>query len=269
MIETKMPVLAALKLAKSGNVFDLALEFGGQKYKSLPEYSTPFTQRRSFSGPSEPEIQICNEVIEGSIHHGTHIDALIHFQYEHRIHGDTPARMAFDNDAGWISHGAQTIEPIVCRGVLIDLVQQAGKVLADGYNATQAEIEAALKSQHVHIQSGDAILLRTGKTETFDNNSNNADWAIAPGITGEAAAWLCDNGANVIVIDSPSIDAMPFADWNNLAHIELLVTRGIHIIENVYLKQLAESGATEFAFLCAPLKFQGSSGAWARPIAIV
>jgi kynurenine formamidase len=51
-------------------------------------------------------------------------------------------------------------------------------------------------------------------------------------------------------------------------HEELLVKRGIHIIENLYLEDLVRDQVREFVFVCLPLKLQGATGSWVRPIAI-
>ncbi len=48
----------------------------------------------------------------------------------------------------------------------------------------------------------------------------------------------------------------------------LLVEHGIHILENVYLEQLAADRVREFLFVCLPLKFVGATGSPVRPIAV-
>jgi kynurenine formamidase len=56
-------------------------------------------------------------------------------------------------------------------------------------------------------------------------------------------------------------------------HVHLLVERGVHIIENLMLEDLAEelaaSAANEFAFVAAPLKIEGATGAPLRPLALL
>jgi kynurenine formamidase len=48
----------------------------------------------------------------------------------------------------------------------------------------------------------------------------------------------------------------------------MLVERGVHLLENLYLDELASDGVTEAAFVCLPLKLTGATGSWIRPIAI-
>ncbi len=52
-------------------------------------------------------------------------------------------------------------------------------------------------------------------------------------------------------------------------HIHLLVERGIFIIENLNLEELARDRRFVFAFIGIPLKFQGATGSPLRPLALV
>jgi kynurenine formamidase len=47
------------------------------------------------------------------------------------------------------------------------------------------------------------------------------------------------------------------------------VESGIHIIEVMDLSGLAESGASEFGFIAAPLKLVGATGSPIRPLALI
>ena len=52
-------------------------------------------------------------------------------------------------------------------------------------------------------------------------------------------------------------------------HIHFLVESGIHIIEALDLEGLAKARRYEFAFVAAPLKIVGGTGAPVRPLALV
>jgi multiple sugar transport system substrate-binding protein len=51
-------------------------------------------------------------------------------------------------------------------------------------------------------------------------------------------------------------------------HAHLLVTHGIHIIENLNLEELAAAKIYTFAFIGIPLKFRGATGSPIRPLAL-
>ena len=53
------------------------------------------------------------------------------------------------------------------------------------------------------------------------------------------------------------------------AHLYLLPQKGIYIIENLNLEELARDRCYQFAFVGIPLKFQGATGSPLRPLALV
>ena len=52
-------------------------------------------------------------------------------------------------------------------------------------------------------------------------------------------------------------------------HLLLLAQRGIYIVENLRLGELAAARAYRFLFVCAALKFVGATGSPVRPLALV
>jgi kynurenine formamidase len=60
----------------------------------------------------------------------------------------------------------------------------------------------------------------------------------------------------------------PVVDPTRTVHVELLMRRGIHLLEWLDLGALAGSGRHEFLFVAAPLKLHGATGSWLRPIAV-
>jgi kynurenine formamidase len=52
------------------------------------------------------------------------------------------------------------------------------------------------------------------------------------------------------------------------AHAYLLPQKGIYILENLNLEELARDRRWQFAFVAAPLKLQGATGSPIRPLAL-
>jgi kynurenine formamidase len=52
-------------------------------------------------------------------------------------------------------------------------------------------------------------------------------------------------------------------------HLILLARRGVYIVENLALEELAAAGHHEFEFVCLPLKLVGATGSPVRPVARV
>src|SRR5947209_7809493 len=74
-------------------------------------------------------------------------------------------------------------------------------------------------------------------------------------------------GADNMAWDAPD-DRDPETGATLFAHVYLLPQKGVYIIENVNLEELARDRRWEFAFVGAPLKFQGATGSQLRPLAL-
>jgi kynurenine formamidase len=85
--------------------------------------------------------------------------------------------------------------------------------------------------------------------------------------------WAADKGVAAVGADNMAWDVPgqrdPETGATLFAHSYLLPQKGIYIIENVNLEELARDRRWEFAFLGIPLKFQGATGSPLRPLALV
>jgi kynurenine formamidase len=206
------------------------------------------------------------EVVIGTLHTSTHIDAFAHVQADGRVFDGVDASEA-RSDQGWRVHGVETIAPIVGRCVLLDVAGVKGvPILPDGYEVTIADLADAAAATGRSIESGDIVLVRTGKLSQFDDPDRFQ--AGEPGVGREAAIWLYERGMSVLGTDTTGTEPLPFADPRKTTHAAMLVERGVHLIENVFLDELAREGVAEAAFVCTPLKLTGCTGSWVRPIAI-
>jgi len=93
------------------------------------------------------------------------------------------------------------------------------------------------------------------------------------GMASSASYWLAEKqvlavGADNMVWDVPGMRD-PELGCLLPGHLILLVRRGIYIIENLMLEELAAAGHHRFRFVCTPLKFVGATGSPVRPVAIV
>jgi kynurenine formamidase len=208
------------------------------------------------------------ELIQGSIHQSSHLDSLIHAQRHGRVYGNRTVEELL-TDRGWRAHGVETVPPIVSRAVIIDVATAIGQTpVPDGYAVTAEQMRAAVEQQDVTLRQGDTVLIRTGKIAQYATDIPAFE-AGCPGISGPAARWLAERGMMVFGLDATSADPHPVPDWDDTVHEELLIKRGIHILENLYLEELAGEGIRECLFICLPLKIEGATGSWVRPVAIV
>jgi kynurenine formamidase len=90
---------------------------------------------------------------------------------------------------------------------------------------------------------------------------------------GDVSRWLAGIGVHAVGADNMAWDVIGL--WDDIdgctlpGHLVLLARRGIYIIENLMLEDLAAAGVREFTFVCTPLKFTGATGSPVRPIALV
>jgi kynurenine formamidase len=212
-----------------------------------------------------------SELLVTSPHTGTHIDALCHASRDGKLFGGIDAYESQRGGIGFAQLGAETIPPLVCRAVVLDLPKlMRVTVLNAAYEVTASDLEAAAVG--LSLDDADVILVRTGWASHWDDATTyvGAERGV-PGIGMRAAEWLASHSPRAVGTDTMAFDCIPAgAGHGNLpAHSLLLVEKGIYIIENLNLEVLAEAAFSEFLFVLAPLPIVGATGAPARPLAIV
>ena len=205
------------------------------------------------------------------IHAGTHIDALAHFSADGLLYGGISAEAA--QQGGVMNQlGIDTMAPLVCRGVLLDVAGTLGvDVLPPGHGITIAELEDACEYGSVTPEKNDAVLIRTGWAVHFDDRRAFLGGPDGlPGVGHDGAVWLADRGVTLCGSDTHAFEQIP-SPWEGTApvHVELLVRRGIYIVECLKLEELSKQRVFEFVFFLAPLKIVGGTGSHVRPVAVV
>lgn len=168
--------------------------------------------------------------------------------------------------------GVEQVKPFFTRGVLVNMEALNGGPLQPGDEVTVAEIEQALTAQGVDpasLSEGDVVLIHTGWGRLW--GVDNARYLSgAPGVALDAAVWLADKGVALIGADNAAVEAQPgsLAGQAMPVHQEMLVRRGVFLMENVATERLADAGVSEFAFSFTPVPFRGATGAPANALAI-
>ena len=203
-------------------------------------------------------------------HSGTHIDALCHQAVEMEMFGAVSVGPDVQTPRGFGELGIETVQPIIRRGVLLDVAMAHGvDELPDEYLVTGADLEQAAKFQRVTVAPGDCVLVRTGAGRRYHDPDTYLQGA---GVGSDGARWLADKrpylcGADNTAFDVPS-DVDP--ELGSLpSHSILIVTSGVYIVENLALEELSAAKRYEFVFVCLPLKLRGVTGSPVRPLALV
>jgi kynurenine formamidase len=212
---------------------------------------------------------------------GSQIDGLGHAAINNVFYnGNTPKD--FYHRQGLKKFGIDQIPPIVTRGVVLDMlgymkaqgskavIKKGGKeMLAAGTALNRAEIDGAAARQGVSFQKGDVILLHTGymAMAAIDPAAARAGW---PGIGVEGAVYLAGFSPVAIGGDTIGTEAHPAENKSEFVpvHQELIVKRGIYILENMVTEELVADQAWEFLFVLGPARFKGAVQGVINPVAI-
>ncbi len=173
-------------------------------------------------------------------------------------------------DKGWKKTGAETIPPIIARGILIDVAKYKGvDILENNYRINSEDLRGALQRQGVTLHRGDIVLIRTGQAQRYANAAEYLNGY--PGINLEAVKWLVEEQEIMLMgADNLSLEAFPSEREDNYVpvHTDLLAEKGVMFIEQMFLEELAEDEIYQFAFVASSLKLRGASGSPMRPLAI-
>jgi kynurenine formamidase len=236
-----------------------------------PGYSYVLHRRHQDTYGQEGPRTSASGMIVCMEHTGTHIDALCHQADQLTLCGGIPVDAQVQSSRGFTQHGVEQIPPIVAPGVLLDMTAHLGvDSLPAGYAISAAEVEARCTRQATTIGAGDVALVYTGNEHSWGDTER---YLAGPGMAGDASRWLADRGVVAVGADNMAWDVIGVRDpelgCTLPGHLLLLAQRGIYIIENLRLSELAAARAYRFVFLCAPLKFVGATGSPVRPIALV
>lgn len=274
--------LEVLSQVTFGKTYDLSVEYfvGMPSFHSLgdPSYQYWLTHTPHGTVVDNPngmgremneKVSYTGDAISMYTHMGTHIDALNHFGLNGKIwNGFTPEEHL--GDKGWKKTGAESIPPIIARGVMIDIPAYKNVAsLPANYRINSDDLRGALKKQDVKLQKGDIVLIRTGQARHYHNAEEYLH--EYPGINLDAVKWLVEDQQIMLLgADNLSFEAFPPERQDNWVpvHTYLLAEKGMMFIEQMFLEELANDQVYEFAFIAASLKLRGASGSPMRPLAI-
>ena len=213
-----------------------------------------------------------NEMIVMGGHTGTHIDALCHVSHQGFLHAGHDAGKA--QQGGLFSvFGVETIAPVFCRGVMLDIPALLGvDVLAAGQPITADHLRAASDKQGVEVRAGDAVLIRSGWPSYWNDPARFVGLQDGvPGPDESASRWLADRKVRMTGAETIAYECIPAGRGHALlpVHRMLIVESGIHIIEAMNLTELSKEKVFEFLFVLIPLKVMGATGIPVRPVGIV
>lgn len=289
---------AALRLARSGKVYDLGVVYDRNSYKwpghnpgEIISFRTPEGVKRQQDLPalvndnaSKTAWHSCALFINDNV--ATQIDGLGHATQGEDDHWYNGFRERdWGGNWGIRKCDATTIPPIVARGVVVDVAGFKNvDALPSNYAISAADLEGALKKQGTELRLGDVVLIRTGTLRYWGEAGHDENGLVrkhdSAGISLETAKWLVEqHGAMLIGSDTSGLEYVPKDDeaaeyrrkYKSFmpVHNYLLIQQGVHIGEFHNLEELAREKAYEFCYTATTAKVKGTASGFAlRPIAL-
>jgi kynurenine formamidase len=213
-----------------------------------------------------------SELIMGTAHTGTHIDAFCHVTCgpEAEWYGGHSAHKEL-GDFGALNGDAAALPPIISRGVMLDIPKALGiEHCPPEYPVSGEDMQKAVDGQGIEVLPGDTILVRTG-TMKFWPDQDAMQAAANAGVSMSGSEWLLEHSPVAVAADNVAFECAPSGVEGSPqpVHVHLVQQNGIPILEWVNCEELAQDGVYEFTFICLPLSVIGATGSMVRPVAIV
>jgi kynurenine formamidase len=263
---------AAAALVRDGVVISLA-------HRAVKEGldDSPAFVHRMVALPKEGE-DITGSADEYSVrYHGftqTHLDGLCHLIYKGKMYNGFSQKEVTARGARKL--GVENIQNgIFTRAVLMDMPRHFAVRYLEGTRAIYPEdLEAWEKKAGVKVQSGDAILIRTGR---WARRQLDGPWPIMKGSAGLHASclpWLKQRDVAVVGSDL-ALDVMPSGveGFELPVHWVCGVALGTPILDNCDLERISDEANRRkrwtFLLTVAPLAVEGGTGSPVNPLATI
>ncbi len=260
-----------------GEAFPLAipLSLDGPQTGAVRGRINPLKTMVAINEPLTGDVgQFCSsdDVVTMGMLAGTHWDALAHVSYDGRLWNGFPASSIGTEGAS--RGGIDKVRRLVGRAVLLDVARAKGlDRLEPGYAITADELDATAEAQGVEIRTGDAIVVRTGMTETRRGAWGDYNGGPAPGLSLHTAPWLHAHDVAAIATDTWGCEVRPNEiDLFQPLHVVALVHMGIPFGEIWDLEAIgrdcAEDGVYEFLLSAPTLPITGAAGSPLNALAV-
>lgn len=203
----------------------------------------------------------------------SHIDALCHIAGDEELYNGFPANSRKPSGAEKLGI-QQMSEGIFSRGILIDIPWLKGiDFMEPGTPILASDLDAWEQKSGIQVESGDVLLIRTGKVAC---ETENGPWKYsenAAGLHASAVTWLRERDIAVLGSDGAS-DLLPSGveGQSHPVHLLVLHSMGTPILDNLNLEDLLEEAKRQqrwtFLFTAAPLRIEGGTGSPLNPIAV-
>jgi kynurenine formamidase len=266
--------------AVTGEVFQLGMpwQFNGVQSGFIHGRTNPLHTMVAINEPSPfgGVFRTSDDTISMGLQAATHWDALAHCSYDGFLYN------GFSDNTITASKGAtrcgiDKLGPVVGRGILLDIAHLHGVEMLDGAHAiTGDELDAAAEAARVDVQTGDIVLIRTGKQKHLRASPpDKLGYAFPnPGPSLASVEWFHRKGVAAIANDTLTFEALPISDMSLAlcVHLLHLVDMGLTQGQNFVLDELANAchndGRYTFLLEATPEPVVGGTGSPVQPVAL-
>jgi len=215
---------------------------------------------------------------------GTHVDTLAHVSYDGLIWNGFPAS-SVSPETGASVCGAETLTPIMTRGVVVDLGRLRGVEALDeidpGYAVTGDDLDEAYAAAGLRPEPGDVVLLRTGSVRHLHAGRRElytlGDRYRFPGPSLGSVEWVRRHDLAGLFTDTYAYEAFPppSEDWSDTLCVHMLHLRDIGLLQgqNWDLEALsarcAEEARWDVLLVATPEPIVGATSAPVSPVAVL
>lgn len=201
-----------------------------------------------------------------------HMDALCHARYKGQAYNGFDADEA--TDSGCSTSGIEQLKDgVLTRGILVDLPRLKGvDYLEPGTPVLASDIEAWERETGITIESGDVVLVRTGRWGKRADIGPYSLMGGSPGVHVSTLPLLHERDIAGLATDV-GLDVTPSGVEGVVipTHTVAIAAMGLLIFDNIDLEELAETAARlnrwEFMFSVSPIPVSGATGSMVNPIA--
>jgi kynurenine formamidase len=274
---TPEKIASAAQLVRSGTIFELGvpLDRDGPQVNA-PRRFNPVHMMTAIPDmdPRSGGAGIADDVLVLPLQASTQWDSLAHVTYKGRMYGGQPTSRVTTRGAEVNSIRAISGR-VMTRGVLIDLARYAGmSSLEAGYAISVADLEGALAATGATLETGDALLIRTGYLGDRRADSWRGYIGDTPGLGLDTVEWIHRHELAAVATDTVAVEVKPsqIAGFLVPFHVLAIAHMGLLMGEIFDLEALAqhchEDGIFEFLFVAPPLPVTGGVGSPINPYAV-
>ena len=263
---------AAARLVREGASFSLARN---AEIKEAVDNPAPIQRKTTRTGASVSKTGIASTSDTFFIsYHGmahTHMDSLCHFVYDGKMYNGYSSELVGEEGAAKNSI-INFKNGIFTRGVLMDMARYKGvDWLEPGTPIYPEDLEGWEKKAGVKVQSGDVMMVRTGRWARRDAQGA---WAVQQlaGLHMSCAPWMHARDVAILGGDDAQ-DVLPsrVEGVSQPIHALCIVAMGMPIFDNLDLELIGREAEKrkrwEFLVTASPAAVPGATGSVLNPIA--